>query len=329
MDMGKRRDRRNDNKKNKPQEERRVEVAKEAAGLVVDETQAAAIKEEMPPQRRGGEGDGGASGKKQKQSLKKSMLYNILIVICIGVFLFSGYQLYNILFERGQAKNEYESIVNDYAPVDPGVSPADRQIDFDALLAINSDVVGWIYNPGTVIDYPVVHPKGKEDVHYYLTHTFENKKNSAGAIYVDATSQPDFTSRNTTIHGHHMNNGSMFASLEKYKNREYLDEHPVLFLYTPNGNYEIHVFSTYVAHADDPYTQVAFANDDAFVSFVNGLIKRSMYDMEVDVAPTDNIVTLSTCTYNYDDARLVVHGVLRPLTPPTAETPVPTATPTP
>ena len=43
------------------------------------------------------------------------------------------------------------------------------------------------------------------------------------------------------------------------------------------------------------------------------MLEASEVDMDVSVSTEDRIVMLSTCTYEYDDARLVVYGKLKEL----------------
>ena len=84
------------------------------------------------------------------------------------------------------------------------------QVDFDALRQIDENVVAWLYSPGTSIHYPVVQA---EDNEYYLTHMFGKKKNSAGAIFLDAGCSPDFSDMHTVIYGHHMKTTPCFPPL--------------------------------------------------------------------------------------------------------------------
>ena len=264
---------------------------------------------EQKERKKKGKGDGDGEGK--TPSRNRRIILNILLVVCVGVFVFSAYMLISDYMEKQKAVGEYDDLTAHMAPLpEEGMLYHNRKIDFEALLLRNRDTVGWLWNPGTVIDYPVVY---STDAFYYLEHTFSKANNKTGAIFVDAGSSPDFTDRNTTIHGHHMKNGTMFASLEKYKDKAYYEEHPVMYLYTPEGTDEVVIFSSYVAHMEDPYTQTAFPTEEEYQSFLDGLKKRSAYAIEVEVTAQDRIITLSTCTYNYGDARLVVHGVLKPI----------------
>ena len=178
------------------------------------------------------------------------------------------------------------------------------EVEFDALAQVNGDIVGWIYIPGTVINYPVVQG---EDNEYYLKHLFDGKTNSSGCIYLDCGAEGDFTSMNSVLHGHHMKNGSMFAGICKYKDQSYFDEHPTAMLLTPDGNYLVEFFSGYVCEVAADAWDYDF--DEAWL---DKRIRSSYFDADVVPTTEDHILTLSTCCYDFKDARFVLHGILVP-----------------
>ena len=91
-------------------------------------------------------------------------------------------------------------------------------MDFTALREVNSDVLGWILIPGTVISYPLLQG---DDNSYYLNHTWKKWTNVVGSIFLECQNSPDLSDFNTVVYGHRMNNGSMFASLKYYKQQSY------------------------------------------------------------------------------------------------------------
>ena len=179
------------------------------------------------------------------------------------------------------------------------------EVDFNALAQVNGDIVGWLYIPGTVINYPVVQG---EDNEYYLKHLFNGKTNSSGCIYLDCGAEGDFASMNSVLHGHHMKNGSMFAGICKYKDQSYFDEHPTAMLLTPEGNYLVEFFSGYVCEVNADAWDYDFDE-----SWLDKRIRSSYFDAEVSPTMDDRILTLSTCSYEFKDARFVLHGILVPV----------------
>ena len=181
------------------------------------------------------------------------------------------------------------------------------EIDFESLKAINSDFCAWILCPGTNINYPVARGSDND---FYLDHLFNKKSNKAGAIFMDYRNDTDFSNRNTIIYGHHMKNRSMFWTLTNYKQQSFYNNNPVVRIVTENGNYEVHLFAAYVASTSDNAWRVGFKGEEDFLSWVQEAIDKSDFKSDVAVAYGDKLVTLSTCTYEFSDARYVVLGKL-------------------
>ena len=181
------------------------------------------------------------------------------------------------------------------------------EIDFESLKAINSDFCAWILCPGTNVNYPVVRGADNE---YYLDHLFNKLSNKAGAIFMDYRNDADFSDKNTIIYGHHMKNRSMFWTLTNYKSQSFYNNNPAVRIVTEAGNYEVQLFSAYVANTSDNAWRIAFKGEEDFTSWVQEARDRSDFRSNVEVTYEDKVVTLSTCTYEFSDARYVVLGKL-------------------
>ena len=132
-------------------------------------------------------------------------------------------------------------------------------------------------------------------------------------MFLDCQCPGDFSGRHTIIYGHNMNDGSMLASIREYWKQEYFDAHPIMYLNTPAQNYKVEIFSGYVTDAvSDSYT-IGFADDVQYMNWINKLLSQSNFDSGVEVTAEDRVITLSTCTYEFEDARYVLHGKLVPL----------------
>ena len=77
-----------------------------------------------------------------------------------------------------------------------------------------------------------------------------------------------------------------------------------------NYNFVYKVFSLYVIDTTNDYLKINFEEDKKYQEFLEMLVKRSHYKFETDVTSDDKIITLSTCSFEFNDARLVVHGKL-------------------
>jgi sortase B len=190
--------------------------------------------------------------------------------------------------------------------------------DWDALKKINKEIVGWIRIDGTPIDYPVLWNK-KDDQNYqhYLKHNVKGESDEYGAIFVDYRDKQGTQNKNVILHGHNMLNGSMFHELVNYSDEfkpklEYYKKHSVITFNTPEGDAKwkvISVFkaSTLYAHGEFfNYMQADFNSDAEFMNFVYNLRARSMFNIPVMVNEDDQILTLSTCSYEFTGFRTVV-----------------------
>lgn len=181
-------------------------------------------------------------------------------------------------------------------------------IDLSALREVNPDVVGWIRIPDTRIDYPLM--QGTDNA-YYLKHTWDEKKNSVGSIFLEYLCSPDLTDYNTIIYGHNMNNGSMFAGLRRYTTNTYWEAHPYVYLLTDLGVYRYDIFSAYKADVDSVTYDLQFPEEGHKEAFLKNALEKSRIETRIQPDLTDRILTLSTCSGAGYNTRWVVHGRLR------------------
>lgn len=179
-------------------------------------------------------------------------------------------------------------------------------VDFAELEKINPDVVGWIFIEGTTVNYPIVQC---EDNTFYLKHIFDRSYHKAGCIFLDKDSSPDFTDQHSIIHGHNRNDNAMFSSLANYKDQSFYDEHQVVLVVTPTHRYKIRLFSGYVAETEDNAWKKGFLYD-SFGSWLTEITERSCFTSDCIPTEENQIVTLSTCSYEFYQARFVVHGII-------------------
>jgi sortase B len=180
--------------------------------------------------------------------------------------------------------------------------------DFDALSAINDEVVGWIQISNTKINYPVAQGS---DNSYYLRHMFNKEYNAGGAIFLDYRNSSDFSSRHSIMYGHQMGNGTMFTGIQNYKNQSYYDSHAYGILYTPSGNYVVEFFSGYVTANSGDAWDIRFNDDEEFSSWIESQISKSDFSAGFTPSVSDMILTFSTCSSAFENAKYVLHGVIR------------------
>lgn len=187
--------------------------------------------------------------------------------------------------------------------------PPVPQVDFASLQAINPEIVAWLSIGGTNIDYPVAQ---HSDNDYYLHHLFTGEWNSSGCLFMDCNNQPDFSDSHTIVYGHHMDNGSMFQNLMGYKDQSFYDGHPTAQLFMPGGACTVEFFAGYVTSVDGDAWKLNFASDAEFGEWIENAKEKSLFESSVTPTAADRIVTLSTCSYEFYNARFVLHGRLIP-----------------
>lgn len=257
-------------------------------------------------------------GDSTKQKVRK-----IVVLVAIAAFLGALYYVLDFYIfgpmQNNAVTSEIQSIA--YKNDSDGDTEKDGPAqDWEALKKINEEIVGWITIPDTVIDYPVLEHIGDDRYNqYYIKRTYKKVSSEYGSIFVDYRSTDSTRSRNVIMHGHDMLDGSMFAGLLKYSPKgdlkgdlDYYRDHPLIIFNTPDGDAKykiISVFKTSTRYEHGEffnYMQGEFNSDAEFMNFVYNMRIRSMFDIPVTVNEDDQIITLSTCCYEFYEWRCVV-----------------------
>lgn len=275
-------------------------------------------------------------GKYERRS-RISIPLLLLCLVFFGIAAFSCYKVVTIMLEYQKGEQTYEQMqqhinisaiptapmqelspdptdsngaTSEALPTQPpeATAPYVSPVDFEALWAINPDVVGWIYIDGTKINYPVLQGENNDT---YLHHMIDGEYNRAGSIFMDYRNSPDYTDKNTVLYGHHMNDDSMFAQLVYYQDQSFYEEHPVGYLFTPDRTYELHFFSGFVTDMRDDAWQMSFTSDSDYADWLLDTASRSEFNCGILPTAQDQILTLSTCTYEFDDARFILAAVMK------------------
>ena len=221
----------------------------------------------------------------------------------LGAIAFSywqGQQAYDRVDSLASLRDETNGIGID-AP-DASFDLAALTVDWAALSQVNSDLVAWIYIPGTRVDYPVV--RGADD-EYYLDHDFERTQGALtnnGCIFMKASNSRDFSDRGTFLFGHNLNDGSMFAVLS--------DESAFaggrdIYVLTPHANMRLRPFALVHCSSDEPLAQTHFSSQADFGDYVADKIGRSVVDVGASADPSsiDRFIALVTCDNLFTDGR--------------------------
>ena len=187
----------------------------------------------------------------------------------------------------------------------------DYLAEYLELYRQNEDMVGWIKVEDTNINYPVV--QSVNEPNFYLKHKFDKTYSAYGCPYVQENCDVQKPSDNIIIYGHHMNDGSMFTGLMKYRNKSFWEGHKTITFdtLTDRHQYEvIAVFKTVVyTDSSDSFKYYEFTdaeNAAEFDAYVAKCKELSLYDTRVSAEYGDKLISLSTCEYSRNNGRLVV-----------------------
>lgn len=246
------------------------------------------------------------SSRKSKKIRRTASNVIFVCLICIaGISLFNIIKIYHN-YHVGQ--KTYDAIA-ELAGLDVDIDEFTGDIDWDALKAQNPDTIAWLYLRGTKINYPVVQA---QDNDYYLRRMFNGEHGIGGTLFADYRASNDFTGFNSIIYGHHMKDSSMFGALKSYTSYEYAKENPRFELITPKQKYHLEVIAFLNIPADSEIYTIVNGGSDEKTNYINLIRKLSSYETGVSYGPGDHLVMLSTCAYEYEDARYAVIGKLVP-----------------
>lgn len=253
------------------------------------------------------------SGKIDKKSTNKKTLYTILLVVFSVIFVVSAYFAVKILviepYQNTQKLNDIKDIYYSNDDAAGETVPEDSTIatpELEKLREINSDIKGWIKIDNTPIDYPVLYSND------YLYKDYKKNNSKYGSIFLDTVCVLEENPKNILLHGHHMRNGSMFAKICNYLDLNFYKENPTFIFNSINKNARWKVFAAFFTNTDPAhgeifnYLQPHFSSTSEFLNFVYKMRIRSNITTPVDIKDDDEIITLSTCSYEMKDFRTVV-----------------------
>lgn len=262
---------------------------------------------------------------------KRSPVYGILLGFFVLVFLFSAVMVVRYMVGSRRAAQEYgelagmlESVQNEQKEENDssgesstgGSSQGQEESgilpEYVPFYEMNSDMVGWISIPDTVINYPVM--QTPEQPNYYLKRSFYKKGSDWGAIYAREECDVFAPSDNVVLYGHRMNDGSMFAALYNFASKAYWQDHQT---FTFDTLYERHTYrvwavfktSAVVGQGLSYHTFNDAENMAEFDQFVEDVREIDFYDTGIVPTYGDKLLTLSTCEYTLNQGRLVVCAV--------------------
>ena len=244
-----------------------------------------------------------------KENISKARTFHLkrlIFLVCLLVFIYSAYNLISIFLDYRAIDNMNQEIRDRYITTIEYEGSNLLNINWEDLIDRNSDVIGWIYLPGTNINYPVLQGRDND---FYLRRDLDRNHSNAGSIFMEAQNNKLFTDLNTIIYGHNMRNNTKFATINRIANeRQELPE--FIHIYLPNGILNIYqVVSANRIDTSSRLYQRPLENLEAYYQLMQeGRVKGREFNLE-DV---NHILTLSTCRgYGANtNRRSVIYAIL-------------------
>ncbi len=226
----------------------------------------------------------------------------IILISLLTTTILSGYMILKELSARQKEKDEFDEIAElvelDDSNLESGSHKKSRvkkkavsKRNISSLIKKNKDCIGWIYIPGTTVNYPVMHtPKNPQK---YLRRNFYGKYSMSGVPFLDY--RCNLKSDNLIIYGHNMLNNTMFSDLKKYLDYDYCFKNPIIQFETADECCNFEIFAVIVTDKTDAwYTFIETQSEENFNNAVQQIIKKSN---KCWLSPVygDRLLTLSTC----------------------------------
>lgn len=250
-------------------------------------------------------------GDSAKEIIRKTVFIVSFVILIITTAYFVSYfgESYSKAREHQQLATYFEENKNEeLLKNSEGIL-----LDFEQLISENPDTKGWLKINNTKINYPVYQTNNND---FYINHDTNKKSSRYGALFIDAQNKVGIlnNSKNLVIYGHSMRDGAMFGELKKYLSYDFYKENPTFDFDSIYRVGKYKVFSVFITNTlpehDNgqvfDYRKSNFSSEEEFLNFIEELKARSVINTDVDVTYEDEIITLSTCAYDFEDARLVV-----------------------
>lgn len=237
--------------------------------------------------------------------IMRKIVYTIITILLIGLVLISSYLIFKEKKQNEKQENTFEDLIE---IVEENIeNQEERKIDINKLYEENKDIVGWLKIDNTTINYPIM--QNINDPNYYLHRDFYKNYSSYGTPYM--AKQCNLNSDNIVIYGHHMKNNKMFGELEKYKSKDFYNNHKIITFTTLEKEYSYEIFAVfkttvYTKNTFRYYENINFENKKMYNDFINICKDKSLYQTGIEIKDKEKLITLSTCEYSNKNSRLVI-----------------------
>ncbi len=250
--------------------------------------------------------------KKSKLSAKDRRLVVVSIVSGLGimVILLAVFAFLPLLqtvepessTEPVSSVSQPQEVVSSEPEPEPEIIPTRDDIDFAELTELNADTLGYLNVPNTVIDYPVV--RGVDNMKY-LTTDFTGGFSVLGTVFADMFNGDNLTEPVTVLYGHYEPNETFFTQLHNYRDAEYFEENPDIFLYTPESDYKYKIVSAFINNDLSMLYEKDYTDEEQMQGFIDYISTPPDDEANLDtegLTTDDTFLVLSTCMDAYGSA---------------------------
>ena len=241
------------------------------------------------------------------------MVAMVTVVISAGMLINTYFIQPNIVENdikdiQPEEKLPWDEIKAKYPDVD---FPEGMQLKYAEAYAQNTDLVGWLKISKLKMDFPILQTDNDS---YYLKRSFTHRYTDLGNPFLACENSVKTLDRNSIIYGHSTRaSDKIFSKLFDYRTTRGFINNPIIEFNTIYHDYKWKVYAVFITNATTAEDNGYFFNyiwrnisEDSFKQYVKELDSRKLYTTGVDIKSTDRILTLSTCLYEFDNARLVV-----------------------
>ena len=235
---------------------------------------------------------------------RKPSIIGPTVILTLATAMLAVFVWHTLAERRAQTDiaEETQTIPETEPPTEPP-GPTLPLIDFSDLLAMNPEIIGRLVIEGIGLDEPVV--QGTDNA-YYLDRTPERKQHKNGSLFLDYRVGKDFSNFNSVIYGHHRSTGEMFGKLKHLRRQATFDRVTEGMLYTPERTYRLEIFASVLTISTSEFYHLIFLGRPRREMHLEMIRDEAVCYRDIGATPDDRLLTLSTCSYEYEEARTVI-----------------------
>lgn len=268
--------------------------------------------------------------KNKRKKIVNNIVFLLLCLISFGTIGMGAYNLFKTIYDSKTAGKLYADInsqifTTDMEQIiqnqnvsyetytnDTGENISQQEntkndtegINWDILLDINDDTKAILYIPRLNVNLPVVLG---EDNQYYLSHSIDRNPSSCGTLFFDSRIK-GMDDKNLIIYGHNMLNGSMFGSLDRFFENNFIENNSNIYLIMKDKVLTYRIFSVYTTENGSSTYTTRFTNDLNFKNYKKKMYENSTIETDADIDNNSQVLTLSTCYKTGENIRTVVQA---------------------